>query len=422
MRDNPSSAMTYICDDNHSYIIRMIVNLKKEISYEALRWAVDTAVKRYPYFALKIEHMSDDTELVFVPNDREIPIFDHIGAVMLASEQTNYHIQAVSYSGNTICFDICHGFADGSSLTEWAKTVLYYYIEKKYNTILNKKNIKTLDDEITDEEYLDPIKPYVDMILNKPMEEMAPIPSKKPARIKDYYTITPDSKNVRFWVNSKDFMRVAKSNDGTPTSFVIALLAKLLNKKKKSVELSIVVDVAKDLRAGLGVKESHHPTVIPFSITYPRRALDYDVEMLSTMARGRFILMQDEDGLKTLVNNFATSCALSLMLPDIKSKCHFNTSCISGLNENNTFAISYTGQKNFGSVEEYIDTIYLQVTNDASDLMIELFSVGDKLCFSFMQTFKENDLVLDLISYLEKNGVAVHGFESDKLIYPKVKI
>lgn len=422
MRNNPSASQIYICDDNHSYIIRILVSLKTEISYDALRYAVDTAIKRYPYLAIKIEHEPDESELIFVHNNNEIPIFDHIGDVTLASDETNYHILALSYSDKTICFDICHGFADGVTITEWIKTVVYYYICKITMSSLDKTDIKTVDDEITDEELLDPIKPYVDKLLSSPIDEVPPPPAQESSRIKDYYQITPDSKNVRFWVDSKKFMNFAKCNDGTPTSFVIALLSKLLHEKNSNVELPIIVGIAKDLRAGLNVKLSHHPTILPFFITFPQRALNHNIETLSTMARGKFILMQDDEGLKELVNAFTMSCATTLSLPNIESKRQFNSAFMDGLNETDTFAISYTGKKSFGVVEEYIDKIYPLVTNDAADLMIEIFSIGNKLCFSFMQAFKEDTLVHDFILLLEENGVDVHDFEFEELHYPKVKI
>ena len=48
MRDYPSTVQIYTGDQIHSYIIRALVNLKDEISFTALRYAVDTAIKRYP--------------------------------------------------------------------------------------------------------------------------------------------------------------------------------------------------------------------------------------------------------------------------------------------------------------------------------------------------------------------------------------
>lgn len=422
MRNNPSAALVYACHDGHSYVMRALVILKEDVSYKNLRYAVDMAIKRYPYLAQKIEHNSDESELVFLHNNNPIPIYDCIEERKLNSEETNYHIQCISYSGKTICFDMCHGFADGTSMTEWMKTVLYYYISNKYNITLDKTGIRTIEDKITDEELIDPLKPIVDNILSNPTLNSPPPPLDKSAHISDFYITTPDQHNVTFWFNSKELMRFAKTSDGTPTSIVVALLVKILDNKNQNVNQPIVSAVAKNLRAGLNSRLTHHSHNAPIFIKYPKRVRHHSIETLSTMARGNFILMQDDEIIKEMVNGFAKSCANLLSLPNIEIKKQIAFNGDNMVRTANTFAVSYTGQKGFGSVEEYIDKVYAIVGIDVTDLMIQISSVGDKLCFSFIQGFKEDDLALDFISYLENNGVAVYDFESKKLIFPKVII
>ena len=47
--------MFYICSDKMPFGIRIETNLKYEINGEILEYAVNRAIKRYPYFSVKTE-------------------------------------------------------------------------------------------------------------------------------------------------------------------------------------------------------------------------------------------------------------------------------------------------------------------------------------------------------------------------------
>lgn len=421
MRNYPSTVQIYTGNHIHSFVIRALVHLKDEISFAELRYAVDTAIRRYPYLAQKIVHDSDERDLLFLPNDAPICIFHDLGEHILSSEETNYHIQCVSYDGNAICFDISHGFADGEVLTEWVKTVLYYYLTKKHNIELDSTYIKTVEDSIPEEEFLDPLKPYVDDLMNQAQAfDAPPPPSDPPARISDFYPSTPAQQNVTFWVDAKDFIGFAKTNDGSPATFVIALIAKILHEKNKSLKAPLFCETVLNLKEAIHAKNSHFPIISPIRIAYPAKVLDHDLETLTIMMRGKVFSSQYDAN--AIIQNVAKMSASILSLPTIQEKKQVSIAAVDNARSANTFVVSYTGRVPFGALEQYIDTFYFLVSNDPSDLMVEISSVGNKLCFSLMQTFREDTLAKDIVSCFEENGVSVKDYSSQPLKYPRLSI
>ncbi len=88
--------MFYLCSEEMPFGIRVEITLKNEIDGEILETAVNTAIKRYPYFAVKI--VKSGEELVTEKNDLPIKVFQGDLLYPLGSAEVNYHLLALSYS------------------------------------------------------------------------------------------------------------------------------------------------------------------------------------------------------------------------------------------------------------------------------------------------------------------------------------
>ena len=91
------------------------------IDCSILRYAVDTTMKRYPYFCVKLQ--MDENNFVFDENYSSVVISNSLGGVDLNSEKSNYH------------------------------TLLYYYCSKCYNVKLSKDGVRIVGDKIPAEEW-----------------------------------------------------------------------------------------------------------------------------------------------------------------------------------------------------------------------------------------------------------------------------
>ena len=106
-------------------VIRIRVRMRDLVGPDALRYAVDMTLKRYPYFCVELKH---DGEYCFVSNEKPVVITNSLKGVELNTAESNYHFVSFSWSDNWIIMDISHAITDGTGAYEVMRTFLYYYI------------------------------------------------------------------------------------------------------------------------------------------------------------------------------------------------------------------------------------------------------------------------------------------------------
>jgi len=126
------------------------------IDPSVLRKAVDVAMKRYPYFCVELRKV--DNQYVFTDNSRPVVISNSLHGTELNAKGSNYHMIAFAYYDNWIILDVFHGLTDGTGAYEVIRTLLYYYCSERYNIKLKDDGIRLVGDEITQEEWDDPIE------------------------------------------------------------------------------------------------------------------------------------------------------------------------------------------------------------------------------------------------------------------------
>ena len=106
-------------------MIRIRIRMRDLIDPEILRKAVDTTMKRYPYFCVELQ--KKEGGYVYAENHRPVVISDSLDGVDLNSEEANYHMIAFCRQDNMIIFDVFHGLTDGTGAYEVVRTLLLYY-------------------------------------------------------------------------------------------------------------------------------------------------------------------------------------------------------------------------------------------------------------------------------------------------------
>ena len=95
-------------------------------------------------------------------------ISDSLHGVELNTAQSNYHMIAFCRQDNWIVLDIFHGLTDGTGAYELVRTLLYYYCSERYHVTLKKDGIRLLGDEISPEEWNDPVANRTDLPIPLP--------------------------------------------------------------------------------------------------------------------------------------------------------------------------------------------------------------------------------------------------------------
>ena len=96
-------------------------------------------------------------------NRRPVVITHSLHGVDLNSPESNYHMIAFCWQDNWIILDVFHGMTDGTGAYEIVRTLLYYYCSGRYNVTLNDSGIRLAGDEISQEEWIDPVAGRTDL-------------------------------------------------------------------------------------------------------------------------------------------------------------------------------------------------------------------------------------------------------------------
>ena len=162
----------YQSEKHFAHTVRIHVRMKDEVDIDVMDKAVNSAIRRYPYFAVKVT-VDEDGGYVLVPNDRKIAVIPTADKMpMVGSSSINDHLLYVDCSGRDIFFNISHTMCGGRGFQPWVMTNIYEYVRLKYGVEPDAPQIRKADGDLlpgeTDE-------PSMDMLTE---EEPATIPTK----------------------------------------------------------------------------------------------------------------------------------------------------------------------------------------------------------------------------------------------------
>jgi hypothetical protein len=161
----------YMSSKEHPHSIRIRIRMRDLIDPEVLRSAVDTTMRRYPYFCVELRKI--DGQYVFVDNPRPVVITHSLHGVELNSKDSNFHMVEFCWQDNWIILDVFHAMTDGTGAYEIVKTLLYYYCSERYQVELSAEGIRLVGDVIDDEEWADPVAGRTDLAVPQ-RREMPP--------------------------------------------------------------------------------------------------------------------------------------------------------------------------------------------------------------------------------------------------------
>ena len=244
-------ALLYTGNDLLQYTFRVELRMADDVDQDALRYAVDCTMQRYPYLAVKTEENGAMIDIIH--NESPVVICKGKTTPCLCTEAANWHFIAVAFEGNRIFLDVHHGLTDGTGMERVAKTLVYYYVTNRYAVTIDCPDINTLQTPITPDEYKDPFSNAQDLP-EKPLSVYAAEPA---FHLGSVNNITEKKRIYYFKAKESDVMKVAKSNDGTPNAFFSAILYKAISKHHPDAAEPIVGGVAFSTRKALNIGASN---------------------------------------------------------------------------------------------------------------------------------------------------------------------
>lgn len=399
--------MIYSLTDDYPSTMRFIIELKDNIKFSSLRFAINMIQKRYSYLCIELK--KDEEGFYFIKNDREIVLEKRGKEVLLNSLESNYHFMAFSYDDKHITYDMSHAIADGNTAYEVIRTLLYYYISNAYKVNLSKENIRLVEDDISEEEYIDPLLKYKGVKPENVVMEPALSLFKN-----------ADLENKTHWhlsIEEKELLDIAKTLKASPGTLMLILLGKTIYKLNKDSEYDIRLSLCYDLRKILNTPLAHNCLV--GSILYKYND-DISLEEAIKELRENIKRIIQPENADILLNKYV---GILTILSELKDD-NLIRQLIETINQKTsslvTSSLSYVGKANFGDAEKYI-TDFVTIANVRIGVLVELAAVNNKFYLDFIQNIEGEEYFNSFIQELNNINIKYEIKEKAEVNPAKIK-
>lgn len=396
--------------------IRIRIRMRDLIDPIVLRSSVEITMLRYPYFCVELQKKNG--RYVFVDNGRPIVITDSLDGVELNSEESNYHMIAFAYQDNWIEMDVFHGLTDGTGAYEVIRTLLYYYCSERYDVKLNDKDIQLAGEEISPEEWLDPVEAASDLPSSDRKElsktiNLLELSGLSHERKKTVYSVA---------IPESDFMRFNIENDGSPGTMVALFLSRaiagLYPDAKDSIRIALCVNQRKALKA----PKAHQSLVGGVMLEYKDRLKDWPLSRQATAYRGMVFAQTTDEAVLAGVNNLKGVTQLLLSKETDQERIEVAGYIGSMSNRIVTATVSYVGKADYKEAERYIRDFRTWTSPSGQTILVEISAVNGRFVLDIIQPFSDPSLVNAFLKELEDNGITYDLQDVQELKLPNIKL
>jgi hypothetical protein len=405
-----------------SFTVRILVKLNENVDPDLLNEAAQEAISRYPYFSVKVR-VDESGGFALDHNDNPIPVLpEENKRLMLGSEKTGGHLFAITYRDNCVWFNFSHSPCGGYGGLFWVKSTLYQYLTKKYGTVTAPADLKLVGTFVSEKE--------------TELPDSSKLPDDEPIKRYDgksskvglgrflKFLINPFAKDNYYYeiIIPKDkFMEYAKSIDGSPNTIFAAFMFKMIARyfPAKSDEI-LSGRIADDYRNDIGANESYRDFTRLLHVMYTREMENDPIEKLNRIARGAVILqMQPELSCERYRQIEEIHKGIDAQ-PDLKSKKKYAAShSLFRSDTRDVFSVSYVGQTDWGSMDNYIKEVY-SLTD--GDFMLEVNALKENFCLCF-QLINNDCKPMELFcKVLEEEGLPYTVSEMKTRYLPDIEL
>ena len=385
--------------------IRFALEITEDINGEVLSVAVNEAIKRYPYFSVRIE--IENESYVLVPNALPIVVMKtKIPSVPLGSEEVNYHLNYIDYTDDTMFFNISHSITDAAGYIPFIKSVLYQYLIRVHSEEpLSSEGINLPDSAFLPGEFDFPKSsslPESDYSFTS-KAKMGYFPAD------DYIQAmkNPDCKNEGYYcvsMKQREFMKYIHSNDASPASIVSVLMFKAIAPLLPEEADTFSAGIASTFRKSVNCQNAFHSISTVLHASYKRSLLDIPVDKLGTITRGMIMLQSQPENsiihMKKVLKYYEDVDSLKT-IEEKRNFCLNEGIFTKGCKD--TYNVSYVGQTDFGSMSKYVRSMN---TLAFGNLLIEINAIGNMFYITFSQMVKTDKYINAFLDILNEEGLS----------------
>lgn len=398
-----------------SNVIRIRVRMRDLVESNSIRYAVDTTMKRYPYFCVELKKAE---EYYFDQNDRPVIITNSLSGVELNTAESNYHFVSFSWKDNWIIMDISHAITDGTGAYEVMRTFLFYYVSSRYGLKLAEEGIRLVGDEISMEEWEDPVLNAKDLP-NPPRVEMS-----KSLNVVSAAGLENDKTPAVYSISipEDEFMRFNIQNDGSPGTMVSLFLSRAIAKLYPDCEDVIRITMTVNQRKALKTPLAHQTLVGGVMLEYKDRMRCWPLDRQATAYRGMVFAQTMDEAVLAGVASMKGVSNLILSKKNDQERTAVSQ-MIAGMAEKIlTATVSYVGKADYKEAEKYIRDFRTWTNASGNYILIEISAVNGKFNLDFIQPFMSPVYVNAFLNELEENGITYDLQDVMKLELPDIKL
>ena len=383
--------------------IRFALEITEDIDGEALSEAANEAIKRYPYFSVRIK--VENGCYVLVPNNLPIIVMKtKTPSAPLGSEEVNYHLNYIDYTDDTMYFNVSHSITDAAGYIPFIKSVLYQYLIRTHDEPISADGINLPDSPFLAGEFdfpkIDSL-PESDFSLSKdakmgyfPADDY--IYAMKNPNFKDdgYYCIS---------MKQRELMKYVHSNDASPAAIMAVFLFKALAPLFPNEDV-FSAGIACNFRKAVNCPNAFHSISRALHAQYKRSYLDMPVDKLGTITRGMIMLQSQPENSVIHMKNTLEFYENVDSLKTVDEKRHY---CLSegvftkGCKD--TYNVSYVGQTDFGAMNKFVRSMN---TLAFGNLLVEINAIGNMFYITFNQVIKTDKYINTFINTLNEAGLS----------------
>lgn len=388
--------MIYLSTPEHPNTMSVVVQLREPVDGDILYSVVQELSVRYPYFYVKAVVKDNDVwpELDPLP----MTMRNTWAPINFNSAESNYHLAAWKYEGTRMAFEISHSLTDGAGVFPYIKSALYLYLTRKTGEELDPAGIRLPGDAIPESETGNPFA-HLDI---DAAEE--PLYTKQTAsdfyRVKGEGDTTPQYHCIK--LEESQLIRYCRDFDGSPNAMIAVMLARAARKYDPDNEKTVSVSVAIDHKAMLGVPENYRMFANVVELDFEKnRSLD-DLMKSCTAARGQMMLQaQPENSLWAMKQRKLTYAKLGQLPLEFK----LGAIAKSAGTPRWTFAVSYTNSRSMGSVDPYIEALYVIAEPGVFDIGCEIVCINHTFFLTLIQSFSADRFIDVFLKELSSVGI-----------------
>ena len=397
-------------------VIRIRIRMRDLIDPEILRSSVETTMLRYPYFCVELRNKNG--RYVFIDNKRPVVITASLHGVELNSEESNYHMIAFSYKDNRIELDVFHGLTDGTGAYEVIRTLLYYYCSKRYGMKLNGEGIRLVGDEISPEEWVDPVEYSSDLPTPARVDlsnalNLIEMSGFSPESGKSVYSVA---------VPESEFMQFNVGNNGSPGTMIALFLSRTIAKLYPDAKDLIRIALCVNQRNALRSPKAHHSLVGGVMLEYKDKLKNWPLDRQATAYRGMVFAQTTDEAVLEGVNT--QKGVTQLLLSKETDQERMEVAGYIGRLSNRvvTATVSYVGKADFKEAERYIRDFRSWTSLSGNLPLIEMSAVNGRFVLDIIQPFSDPVYVNAFLKELDDNGITYDLQDVQELVLPNIKL